>query len=317
MGNLSDIVISTDSLKKVDHYEYSPFGEFLKGHCAVDIGFEGKLFFPEFSFLYYGHRIYFPNIGRWISRDHVQEFGGNNLFLFVKNSPNNLLDFLGDAPQWIWASSCCSLDAKGNDHIRLSPDWDYREFDIFLGVPHIPAACTYELNAPGPWDQFNPFGIRGESGVENYTNWFENRFPKTITGARSIFDERIKTAICNQMANMPSSLPNMDGTVEDNDVDINSNMKRFGDMSENFWERNVMIGSFEIKCREIKISWSSNCCFTYTATMYVLEQTGADRPWEKGGEICMIDPLWFTGMFVKRNVEMAKWTISGLHCCEN
>ena len=35
---------------------------------------------------YYGNRYYSPSIGRWISRDPIQEQGGVNLFGFVGNN---------------------------------------------------------------------------------------------------------------------------------------------------------------------------------------------------------------------------------------
>ena len=45
--------------------------------------------------MYYGHRYYDANTGRWQSRDPIEESGGNNLYGFVGNDGVNGWDFLG------------------------------------------------------------------------------------------------------------------------------------------------------------------------------------------------------------------------------
>ncbi len=61
------------------------------------------LFHAEFldtdSGLYnYGYRYYHPELGRWLSRDPIQERGGLNLYGFVDNEPVGLVDILGWSP---------------------------------------------------------------------------------------------------------------------------------------------------------------------------------------------------------------------------
>jgi RHS repeat-associated protein len=46
----------------------------------------------ESGFLYYGFRYYSPALGRWISRDPLEEQGGIHLFAFVLNHPINRID---------------------------------------------------------------------------------------------------------------------------------------------------------------------------------------------------------------------------------
>ena len=46
----------------------------------------------------YGYRYYVHALGRWLSRDPIEEKGGNNLYAFVLNSPVNGIDHLGLAP---------------------------------------------------------------------------------------------------------------------------------------------------------------------------------------------------------------------------
>ena len=43
----------------------------------------------------YGYRYYAPELGRWISRDPIEEQGGMNLYAFVVNDPVNFIDVTG------------------------------------------------------------------------------------------------------------------------------------------------------------------------------------------------------------------------------
>ncbi|BCX47298.1 hypothetical protein HAHE_12060 [Haloferula helveola] len=47
---------------------------------------------------YYGFRYYHPELGRWASRDPINEAGGVNLYGFVHNDGVNLLDVFGQVP---------------------------------------------------------------------------------------------------------------------------------------------------------------------------------------------------------------------------
>jgi len=45
--------------------------------------FSTKYYDAETDLYYYGYRYYSPSLGRWISRDPIEEQGGMNLFVFV------------------------------------------------------------------------------------------------------------------------------------------------------------------------------------------------------------------------------------------
>ena len=49
----------------------------------------------ETDLVYYGYRYYSPALGRWLSRDPIEEQGGLNLYGFVNNDPVNKWDRLG------------------------------------------------------------------------------------------------------------------------------------------------------------------------------------------------------------------------------
>ena len=71
-----------------------------------------KFYDDETGLVYYGYRYYSPNLGRWISRDPIEEYGHmslrkvptadrirltseTNLFIYLKNNPVNATDSLG------------------------------------------------------------------------------------------------------------------------------------------------------------------------------------------------------------------------------
>jgi len=72
-------------------YEYSPFGEMIcvTGPIAKanPFRFSTKYTDDEAGLLYYGYRYYQPSTGRWLSRDPMEESGGENLYGFVYNEP--------------------------------------------------------------------------------------------------------------------------------------------------------------------------------------------------------------------------------------
>ena len=107
-------------------YDYSPFGETIKATGtaagANPWRFSTKYHDTETGLVYYGHRYYSPALGRWVSRDPIEEIPGyrnvsrhpypdhgpihgdnailaqnreTDLYGFVGQSPANAVDFLG------------------------------------------------------------------------------------------------------------------------------------------------------------------------------------------------------------------------------
>lgn len=80
-------------------FEYSPFGEAIRSEGttarANPVRFSSKYTDLELDFAYYGYRYYNPAIGRWLSRDLIEERGGPNLFAFVRNDSIKSVDALG------------------------------------------------------------------------------------------------------------------------------------------------------------------------------------------------------------------------------
>ena len=57
--------------------------------------FSTKYTDDESDLLYYGYRYYNPSTGAWLSRDPIQESGGDNLYVLLLGDPLDCMDILG------------------------------------------------------------------------------------------------------------------------------------------------------------------------------------------------------------------------------
>ena len=83
-------------------YQYYPYGgetQAVGSYASVNpFRFSSKHWDGEQQALYYGYRYHKPKLGRWLSRDPLQEDGGVNLYVHAANTPTNVADSLGLAP---------------------------------------------------------------------------------------------------------------------------------------------------------------------------------------------------------------------------
>ncbi len=100
-GNVGQLLDASDG-SVLAHYEYDPFGKVINsaGTLAAEnpFRFSTKYADDETGLLYYGYRYYSPALGRWLSRDPIEEMGGFNLYQFVNNNTVNDYDVLGLTP---------------------------------------------------------------------------------------------------------------------------------------------------------------------------------------------------------------------------
>jgi RHS repeat-associated protein len=97
-GNVAALVAAASGTASAT-YEYGPFSEVVRqtgpmAH-ANKFRFSTKYQDDESDFLYYGYRSYNPTLGRWLSRDPVEEKGGRNLYGFTSNDAIKFYDKLG------------------------------------------------------------------------------------------------------------------------------------------------------------------------------------------------------------------------------
>ena len=83
----------------VAEYAYDAFGNTIyeDGDMAdfFPHRFSTKYYDADSDLYYYGYRHYSPSLGRWISRDPIEEEGGNNLFVFCENNSIVQIDAFG------------------------------------------------------------------------------------------------------------------------------------------------------------------------------------------------------------------------------
>lgn len=82
------------------HYEYAPFGGLTasSGFYADSnpFRFSSEYFDYETGLVYYNYRYYSPELGRWLSRDPIEEEGGVNLYYICYNDLLDAYDLLGN-----------------------------------------------------------------------------------------------------------------------------------------------------------------------------------------------------------------------------
>ena len=103
--NVSDVFYRMTSNGIGAHYDYAPFGGTTRTHrdssASFDIvalnpfRFSSEYYDSELDLAYYNYRHYSPSLGRFLSRDPIEEQGGLNLYAFVGNDSLLKLDVLG------------------------------------------------------------------------------------------------------------------------------------------------------------------------------------------------------------------------------
>ena len=80
-------------------YAYDPFGRIIVAVGPLarlnSYRFASKEYDDISGLSYYLYRFYDPNLQRWINRDPIEEFGGLNLYGFVRNRPVSFVDRWG------------------------------------------------------------------------------------------------------------------------------------------------------------------------------------------------------------------------------
>jgi RHS repeat-associated protein len=96
-GNITDYLDTNGTI--VAHREFDAFGNttVATGSMVNDFNFwfSTKYLDQETGLYYYGYRDFAPGMGRWLSRDPIEESGGVNIYQFVGNSALTWVDPVG------------------------------------------------------------------------------------------------------------------------------------------------------------------------------------------------------------------------------
>ncbi len=147
-GNVSGLV-DADSGAWAAQYTYGPFGEVVSVSGpmagANPFRFSTKYQDDETGLVYYGHRFYDPSVGRWLSRDPIQEEGGLNLYGFVYNNPLGYYDYLGR--EGYWSDVGTTFQGMGQGALTVGKEVGSFAGDLLLGfvVVVTPDSCCNSL----------------------------------------------------------------------------------------------------------------------------------------------------------------------------
>jgi RHS repeat-associated protein len=93
-GNVTMLVDAGGN--RLAEYLYDPYGNTLGMWGSLAAGntyrFSSKEIDANSGAYYFGYRYYQPNLQRWLTRDPIGEFGGINLYRFVRNRPIDAID---------------------------------------------------------------------------------------------------------------------------------------------------------------------------------------------------------------------------------
>lgn len=100
-------------------YDYDPYGRrsanlITTNAAEADFGFTGHYYHAPNTLHLAPYRAYSADLGRWLSRDPIEEAGGVNLYGYVANSPLSFVDPLG-------------LAMEGVDEVWYNP-WSWHGF---------------------------------------------------------------------------------------------------------------------------------------------------------------------------------------------
>jgi RHS repeat-associated protein len=96
LGSIRELTDGTGTVRA--RYNYTPYGERTKlsGDLDATFGFTGYLYHSASGLNLTIYRAYDAQLGRWLSRDPIEERGGLNLYAYAANSPINFVDPYGD-----------------------------------------------------------------------------------------------------------------------------------------------------------------------------------------------------------------------------
>ena len=103
-------------------YAYAPFGAVSASDNSVVQPFQwsSEVYDSELGLVYYNYRHYSPSLGRFLSRDPIQEQGGLKLYAFVGNNLRNC-DSLGEIPlDSLWDLANIVYDLWVGDKVALA-----------------------------------------------------------------------------------------------------------------------------------------------------------------------------------------------------
>jgi RHS repeat-associated protein len=146
-------------------YEYDAYGnvDVSSGTYKDDnpFRFSTKWFDDESGLGYWGLRMYSAILGRWASRDPINEEGGINMYVYANSAPSRAFDGLG-----LRAGCCCCVDDLAASGTWLKPG--------YISHPGLSGAFYVSPNSYGHAVTVTAtLSARGGPGDDCYMDWQE------------------------------------------------------------------------------------------------------------------------------------------------
>ena len=174
MDYFSPAAITDESGAVTERYAFSAFGvrsimapDFsarTASECEWDFGFQGQFLDWESGFYNYGYRYYSPPLGRWLSKDPIEEEGGVNLYGFVENSGMNGVDLLGliDKATTVLPAELVNEIHKGGVAARRASDDYFTKKKTF--VEYCGLVCTRCVDGKWEYEHTPPVTLESSDG---------------------------------------------------------------------------------------------------------------------------------------------------------
>jgi RHS repeat-associated protein len=96
LGSIREMTDAAGTIRA--RYDYDPYGRRMKiqGDLDADFGYAGMYYHTASGLLLTFYRAYDSDLGRWMSRDPLEEAAGLNLYTYVANNPVRFIDPLGN-----------------------------------------------------------------------------------------------------------------------------------------------------------------------------------------------------------------------------
>ena len=200
----------------VAQYAYTQFGEGMSAAGPMAglfrFRFSTKYQDEASGLYYYGYRFYDPDMGRFISRDPIEERGGLNLYGFVGNDPVNRWDYLGALPESARIVLYAKSPSDKRNRVKISSSskvcrWS-AEGNISIHSSNKKSVTVVPTAASG-MDRDSKITAYYAGGVESvtpvtviYPKYLTRTFPEsTIAGHQFRASFKLKVTIYDQLGN--------------------------------------------------------------------------------------------------------------------
>jgi len=136
--NITEYLDASGNIKA--HYEFSPFGKVVTAtgamSSAFNYRFSSEYLDVETGLVYYNFRFYSPELGKWISRDPIEERSGYNMYTFCRNNSISNIDARGLSTDKPKCRCCCVKDLTIRDIVESSKIFLGSSFDVDFNLEY-------------------------------------------------------------------------------------------------------------------------------------------------------------------------------------